>query len=444
MHKLRHSLILYSLLAVINMNCAVAASSADAVMNQPANVQRLSINPAYPEGLDIIDSVDQCVHAALYSLNGSNSYSTKIENIFTFTNDCSDDVNLLDYRISFVSKELNNNFVMLNSAGWPGKIGVGPDSNPISGIKFEFDHQNTDLTNPRLIGKFENYIATDNNNLIIRHGETVFFDSVTDFNYPFIYAKVKSVGIVGGQPNYAKNTLTDIPLGSFGLKTLMILNNSAEGIYSIQFPKLPKEITYDTSRSSCNIYGRQELYAGDSCSIVLKYIPLVEGEDSILSLNAVGFRNQQLVTAPSIGVEYTSRFTGKPYPGINVGPGTKIGGITLNTIDNPSYIRDSLESITVSYVGLKSYVIKNVSSVKLYAITLPTLSGNFAYDGHTTCHLDNKLILSPNQSCMMVIKYTPKTKGEKGILPIQVAGLDPDSFIVYANSLLSVPYSSNH
>lgn len=73
------------------------------------------------------------------------------------------------------------------------------------------------------------------------------------------------------------NTLRNIPLGSFGLRTYRITNVASYNISGISFPDLktgfPSGITYDTARTTCKLNGSMSLAIGKSCVITFKYIP---------------------------------------------------------------------------------------------------------------------------------------------------------------------------
>lgn len=76
--------------------------------------------------------------------------------------------------------------------------------------------------------------------------------------------------------DYGNNKLTDIKVGSFGLRSYIITNNTSETVYDLTFPpesQLPKNLIYDTFRTTCNLTNNGTLIPNQSCTLVLKYQP---------------------------------------------------------------------------------------------------------------------------------------------------------------------------
>lgn len=110
--------------------------------------------------------------------------------------------------------------------------------------------------------------------------------------------------------NYGNNSLRNIPLGSFGLRTYLVTNTSAVTLNAVTFPavaNLPSGMSYDT-RGNCNLTGKMSLTSGASCQLVFRYHPMETGINTnyILKITA---KNEQgdIVKSRETYVPYSSR-----------------------------------------------------------------------------------------------------------------------------------------
>lgn len=399
-----------------------------------------------------VASSNQCLQANLSFNTASDQTSTHIVPHIIVKNFCSWSVDLSRYYFSFISQDIDGNAVELPTLfvlGWPNvyyqnyvTLRLQDPNNPRNGLTTGYFVANSPIQyGPIMLLPNQSFIA---------NGDGAYnksFKFVTPAtNPPLVINTRNMLGI--NEVNdivYGNDSLTNIPVGQFGLKTYVITNYSLSDINYIAFSyNFPPDINFDRNRLTCKLDATQVLRPSESCSVVIKYTPKIQGVSSSLTLGVAGIssESQQLAKAPDISVLYSSRITDAQQPDTQVDSNTKIG-ITVVTPSNFTYESDSLVNIPVGSFGLKSYTITNISSVKLYAVTLPKLPSNeFSYDTRTTCgELNNKLILSPAQSCNIVIKYMPVSNGEYGNLLIQVAGYD-NYYNVFANEVFNLPYSS--
>lgn len=408
--------------------------------------------------VSFIDS--RCLTETVEPNFGCNAFQCSGRLQLMITNQCNSSIDLRYYYIGFNLKFSNG--MTIGLANYPllyPRVLYWNQNAPVTGVVNLSYANPSDPSDERVIGLFQNYVPLDGP-WILAPGEA--FAALSDeFVLPRNVNKCTvSSTYVGIQPSfrmllketnvlpYGRDGLTNIPIWAHGLKTLVVTNNSMNQINQIKFQaNHPIDITYDKEFTTCSLSGHQVLNPGASCNIVFRYTPLFEGVSNSFSVYATGLdsSDQSQIITLAIAIPYSSRLTSKPQPGIQVGPNSRISGITLvrsnDMLPNPKI--NSFENITAGYSGLVEYTITNQSSIRLYGVTLPKLSGEFSYDPRTTCRLDNKLILSPSQSCYMVIRYTPKSAfPSHGVLPIQVAGVDVSNYVVYANAMISEPYSS--
>lgn len=87
---------------------------------------------------------------------------------------------------------------------------------------------------------------------------------------------------------YKRDSLEGISLGSFGLKTYIITNNSPNNVYGVTLPTLTGEFSYYLG-STCRLDNKQIFLPGQqSCTIVIKYKPTKSKERSVLPIQVVG------------------------------------------------------------------------------------------------------------------------------------------------------------
>lgn len=113
------------------------------------------------------------------------------------------------------------------------------------------------------------------------------------------------------QTNF-NNTLRNIPIGSFGLRSYTVQNNTSTPIYELTFPKpteLPANISYDNTRSNCNLNNHMSLAVGASCQLVFKYQPIAHGINSyfILKLLAIG-NTEQVINSDDYYIPFSVRY----------------------------------------------------------------------------------------------------------------------------------------
>lgn len=399
-------------------------------------------------------SPTSCLEVNAFNLFGSNASSAHIDTVVFLVNNCPLDINLARYHFLFPFYDTQNRAVMINPA-----ISTLDGVNPHPQIQTNFTEV---IYNglPNLIGRFSNYSPPTPNSLILKSGAGLTFKSSTSYSHSFsmslsmqranTFLTIDNAMLAEAATvfPYGRDALTDIPVGKNGLKTLVVTNYSVNQINQINFrANLPADIVYDAPLTTCKLDGYQVLNPNQSCNIVFRFTPKIEGENSELSVTIVGIDSQlQTITAPTVNLLYNSRQTGNPQAGMVATADAKIG-IMVSVPESFPYGRDSLEDVSVGSFGLKSYIITNTSPFDLYAITFwPELSGDFSYDNiRSTCLLNNKQLLKVGSSCNLVIKYLPNNYGVHGVIPLQVVGVNPYTpikYTTYVSQIMDVPYSS--
>lgn len=136
------------------------------------------------------------------------------------------------------------------------------------------------------------------------------FDFNTTYN-----GMVQTADIAVYNPNYVSygnNTLRDILVGKFGLRTYEIKNNTSRTIYGLTFPSiwsLPSYMTYDDTRTTCNLNNQTILAPYASCNVVFKYQPLIKGVNSYFVLKIHGNDSfYETLSSDDIYVPYSSQY----------------------------------------------------------------------------------------------------------------------------------------
>jgi len=112
--------------------------------------------------------------------------------------------------------------------------------------------------------------------------------------------------------SYGNNTLRDILVGKFGLRTYEIKNNTSRTIYGLTFTStwnLPSYMTYDDTRTTCNLNNQTVLAPNASCNVVFKYQPLIKGVNSYFVLKIYGNDSfYETLSSDNIYVPYSSQY----------------------------------------------------------------------------------------------------------------------------------------
>lgn len=133
-----------------------------------------------------------------------------------------------------------------------------------------------------------------------------------------------------------RDSLEDIPVGTFGLKRVLVVNNSSQILYNLKLPtSLPSNITYDDTRTTCLLNDTQKLATQESCVMVFKYLPKVEGESSSFNImvNAVD-ENKAQILSNTKNIPYSSRITHSPQIKFSTEKMATIGGMSENIVLN--------------------------------------------------------------------------------------------------------------
>lgn len=138
--------------------------------------------------------------------------------------------------------------------------------------------------------------------------------TATEVKQEFYDAKKTNVAltdlIVESQSSVSHNndSLTDVMVSSFGLKTLIVTNNTTFNIYGLTFPLLPSEFSYD-SHTTCktSVGNKPMLLPGGKCVLVIRYTPSHAGAKGELPIAITGVNNYYDVVAnKALNLEYSS------------------------------------------------------------------------------------------------------------------------------------------
>lgn len=385
-----------------------------------------------------------------------------VKNAYTLTNRCGKTLDLSMYQVSFVYRSYDwSSAIPLNSLL---QFSSTPENYQNLVLAFGYANYAVDAPAGKLTGGFSN-AAPGGQGAFIANNQTVEFSNKTTYEFagyglfsPLITLNPTMPNPILMEPatkfSYGRDGLTDIPLRSHGLKTLVVTNYSLNPIQNISFPpveKLPADISYYTRLTTCKLDGTQQLAAGDSCNIVYQYIPKISNLSHSFSVSATGVDSVTGLsyTSPVNSISYSSRFHDSNPP-ILVNSNSIINGIGLTTPGSLSYENNSLDDIPVGTFGLITYIVTNNSQPTLYALTLwpeqLQLPDGVTYDStRSTCKLKNTQALYWGESCKLVLKYSPTQLGVSGVIPFQVVMANPYSlgqYTTYASSLINIPYSS--
>lgn len=462
------------------------ANSAVASTVATTSIDKLVLN-------GVAGSSNKCLSGSLVQtvLKGKLTSTIKVKN------DCSEKQDLSSYKLAFVSEDETINNVVLDALAsvkasnvqYSLNFALNADAQPTdeqikinekkcsSGEKqfcIEEQQKNAELCksgkgeacssayNP-LVGTFSG--KKIGSSAIIEANQTIEFSGVTKFNdeheynlnmanatfgYYSVVDHIPVFGLQVSNPisvNYGNDSLINTPTTSFGLKTVVITNATANNVYSLAFPsKLPTDIKYDMSRTTCKLDGTQELAVKQSCNLTFKYTPQIEGVISELPVSISGVTKaddiEDKITSSVINIPFSSRITSQKFAGIKQSNVSLIN-MSINSPKSVTYGNDSIGNIPVGSSGLKSLVVTNTADFNIYAVTFPLLPEGFSYDSRTTCktEMGNKSMLTMGQSCTLVIRYTPTVKAVSGVLPISITAVN-DNYDVITNKVVDVSYSS--
>ena len=133
------------------------------------------------------------------------------------------------------------------------------------------------------------------------------FDFYTTYN-----GMVQTAAITVSNPDatsYGNNTLRNIPVGNFGLRTYIVQNNTAQVLYDVMIStgsNLPVGLSYDISRSTCDLTkDGVSLAPMQSCKLVYQYKPITKGINSYYILKLYAHDTQyHIVASDNIYVPY--------------------------------------------------------------------------------------------------------------------------------------------
>lgn len=86
--------------------------------------------------------------------------------------------------------------------------------------------------------------------------------------------------------DYGRDSLEDIPVGTFGLKTIVVSNISKNSlIFNFKQLNGADHIIYDEKRTTCKTSGALTLKSNEACNLAYRLTPISEGEISTIKVN---------------------------------------------------------------------------------------------------------------------------------------------------------------
>lgn len=399
---------------------------------------------------------DSCLKAVLEQTQSFNKLNTSI----TFNNTCRYDAFIGGYKVKLISEYTDDSKALLEPLLYTYTNVSGNSRNYI--LKFL---QSGRYVCPNGNGSFETLEGTlgarkikAGNSIVLKSVTTLasgkFYDlklakaSFRVFSFSATVSNELGISLsdpesfnyarLDTNPNKGNDSLQNIPLNQYGLKTVLITNLRCNDLESaIPTLSLPRKVTIDRLRTTCKTDGTQRLLSEQSCRFVLRYDPQTNDAMQIYeSLVNVD------VYAKDVGNGFVSRSNIFSVPYSTRG---KISGIQVvyNKIGILDNQQNGLKNISIGSFGLKTYTISNNSGQVLESLTFtyaPTALGlplGLVYDfSRSTCKLDGTQLLSVGQSCNVAIKYIPKMQQVEESAIFQAVGY-------LANSNKSIAYASN-
>ncbi len=260
-------------------------------------------------------------------------------------------------------------------------------------------------------------------------------------------------GIVSSTPIQSDgtiNSLQNVPTTGTGRRTITFVNTSSQNIKISQITpmqQLPADITLNTAKTSCKV--DLILTQNQSCDLVYDYRPKYEGVSSAINISMAGIGTDDgKIYTNTVSIPYSSRITQNVFNGLANLTNPK-QGFEVTKTSAVSWASNVITNVPTGSFGLVSYTITNTSNTNLYAITLlPSKvtgsglpSGIIYDDTRTTCGLNNKFMLKPSQSCVVVFKYQPTIKGDAGTVNFNLSAID-DWNNYYSSNITAIAYSS--
>lgn len=405
-----------------------------------------------------------CLKAVLDQVQSSNKLVTSI----TFNNTCPYDTFIGGYKVNFTSEYIDDTGAQLGALS-SGYVNINGKSRTYA---LKFTPRQYICSNGN--GSFEILTGTLNAHKI-KAGTSFALEGTTTLNGGKTYdvALAKSTfrvlspdsvpqdelgislsdpesfnyALQSDNPNKGNDSLRNIPLNQFGLKTIMITNNRCANLESaIPTLNLPNKVTIDYLRSTCKVDGTQKLLSEQNCKFVLRYDPSVndvmQTYESLLHIDVYAkAMDSGLIDRSNIfKVLYSTR--------------GKISGVQviydkINVVDNQP---NGLKNISIGGFGLKTYLVTNASDQIMesvtfsYAPNMASLPLGLSYDlTRTTCKLDGSQVLFAGQNCLLAIKYTSKIQlvDESAIFQVLAYASNSQKSVAYASNKYLIAYSTS-
>lgn len=167
-------------------------------------------------------------------------------------------------------------------------------------------------------------------------------------------------------PDYAKDIMTNIPIGSFGLVGLQLKNIGNSTLNDIQIVSptvLPEEVTVDYTRTTCYIDANsassatKSLTPNASCNVVLKFQPTKEEAGNLILSISTKNLSQQSIMISSDTINFATR---------NNSPTPVVGKYAYISGANPSYCSVYSDGGLLNCQPLETGGINGATTIEVY------------------------------------------------------------------------------
>lgn len=176
-------------------------------------------------------------------------------------------------------------------------------------------------------------------------------------------------------PDYAKDVMTNIPIGSFGLVGLQLKNIGNGTLSDMQITSptvLPQDVTVDYTRTTCYVDANsaasaiKSLAPNESCNVVLKFEPTKEEAGNLILSMSTKNLNQQSIMISSYTINFATR---------NNSPTPIIGKYAYIYSGSPSYCQVYSDGSLLSCMPLETGGMKGLSGLEIYNSHAYLISG---------------------------------------------------------------------
>lgn len=176
-------------------------------------------------------------------------------------------------------------------------------------------------------------------------------------------------------PDYSKDTMTNIPIGSFGLVGLQLKNIGSSTLSDIQIispTTLPEDVTVDYTRTTCYVdvnsaaNAIKSLAANESCNVILKFQPTKEETGNLILSISTKNLSQQSIMISSDTINFATR---------NNSPTPIVGKYAYIYSGSPSYCQVYSDGSLLNCQPLETGDMQGLSGIEVHNSHAYLISG---------------------------------------------------------------------